>query len=154
MLQYYNYYKTVELSRTALCPLHPEYCSPYPRWETISRDDPSQIVACSVWNMNWQHTAPASAFSVDREWLTEWMSDWARVPASSPVCSCWPDSAPPSLTEPHLQQLQLLSITSIPKIHGQVFLMETVTWNDFLGHKLNTQYTWSFILHWDPMYWG
>ena len=64
---------------------------------TNSRDEPSTIVACIVWNMNWQHTAHAPAFPVEREWLTdtvsEWVSEWARVPASPPVCSCCPDSA-------------------------------------------------------------
>ena len=55
---------------------------------TISRDKPSWLVECSVWNVNWQPTALAPAFS---------------------------------------------QVTSIPKIDGQVFLMEQVTWSDFQG---------------------
>ena len=52
------------------------------------------------------------------------------------VCSCCPVSAPPSFKEPHWWQLQLSSVSSIPKINGQVFLMETVTWNDCYRPKL------------------
>ena len=48
---------------------------------------------------------------------------------------------------------QLFSVTSISKINGQLFLMETITLNDFHGPKLYTQYIWYFILHWDPMAW-
>ena len=110
---------------TALCPLHSKY-------RTILTS------CCSVWNMNWQ-------------WETEWASKWARVSASPPGCSCCPTSAPPSLTEPHKWQLQLSSVTSTPKIDGQAFLMETVTWSDSHGPYFPTQYLWSFILHWDPM---
>ena len=98
-----EYYKEA----TAFWPLHPKY-------RTFLTS------CCSVWNMNWQ-------------WETEWVSKWARVPASPPGCSCCPTSAPPSLTEPHKWQLQLSSVTSTPKIDGQVFLMETVTWSDFHG---------------------
>ena len=90
---------------TALWPLHFKY-------RTILTS------CCSVWNMNWQ-------------WETEWVSKRARVPAFPPGCSCSPTSAPPSLTEPHKWQLQLASVTTTPKIDGQVFLMETVTWSDF-----------------------
>ena len=43
------------------------------------------------------------------------------------------DSCPPSLTEPHWQQLQLSSVTRIPKIDGKVFLMERVTWRDYMA---------------------
>ena len=106
-------------SLTAHWPLHPKY-------RTILTS------CCSVWNMNWQ-------------WKTEWVSKWARVPASPPGCSCCPTSAPPSLTEPHKWQLQLSSVTSPPKIDGQVFLMETVTWSDFYGPF--TSHTVSWILY-------
>ena len=38
------------------------------------------------------------------------------------------------------KSVQLLSVTSIPKIDGQVLLMEAITWNDFHGPKLHTRY--------------
>ena len=78
---------------TAFLPLNPEYSTTYPQREvavTNSRDKPSWLVTCSVWNVNWQPTALALAFSVQREsvsdlvseWVSEWLSDWARVRAS------------------------------------------------------------------------
>ena len=82
-------------SPTALWPLNPKY-------RTILTS------SCSVWNMNWQ-------------WETEWLSKWARIPASPPGCSCCPTSAPPSLTEPHKWQLQLSSVTCTPKIDRKGF---------------------------------
>ena len=59
---------------------------------THSRDEPSWLVAYSIWNMNWQHTAPDHTFSVEREseWVTQCVSEWARVLAFPPVCSCCP----------------------------------------------------------------
>ena len=56
---------------------------------TNSRDEPSRLVACSVWNMNWQHTAPAPAFSVEKESVSdsvsEWVSEWvSQGPCLSP----------------------------------------------------------------------
>ena len=62
---------------TALRPLYLEYYTPYPRWLR-------QILGIS-------HLDLVS---------TEWVSERAKVPASPPVCSCCPASAPPSLTEP------------------------------------------------------
>ena len=52
---------------------------------------------------------------------------------SAQGCSSLLASAPPSPKDPHYWQLQLSSVTSTPKIDGQVFLMETVTWKDFHG---------------------
>ena len=59
---------------------------------TNSRDEPSWLVACSVWNLNWQHIAPAPAFSVEREWVvtqwvTQWVSKWAST-AHWSYCGC------------------------------------------------------------------
>ena len=31
----------------------------------------------------------------DSEWATRWVAEWARIPASPPVCSCCPAYAPP-----------------------------------------------------------
>ena len=86
--------------------------------------------------------------------MTQWVSEWGTLPASPPVCSCCLASAPSSLTEPHKRQMQLSSVTSIPKFDGLVFLMEKVTWNDFYGPKLHTHFCLSLILHWDPLDWG
>ena len=66
---------------------------------TNSRDEPSQIVACSVSNVNWQRTAPAPSFSVEREWVSdsvsEWMSEWvSQSPCLSPSLLMLPNFCP------------------------------------------------------------
>ena len=53
---------------------------------TNSRDKPSWLVACSVWNVNWQHTAPAPAFSVEKEWVSHSVSDWVSEWVSQGPC--------------------------------------------------------------------
>ena len=53
---------------------------------THSRDEPTWLVACSVWNMNWQHTGPAPAFSVEREWVRDSVSDWLCEWVSQGAC--------------------------------------------------------------------
>ena len=65
---------------------------------TNFRDEPSW----RVWNINWQQTAPAPAFSVDRvsEWLSEWLSKWMSEPWSLPL----PQSA-------HVAQLLTLHLS-------------------------------------------
>ena len=79
---------------TALWPLHPVY-------STVG----AILTSCtSVWKENWQHSAPAPAFSLERELVNDSVSDWVS------------ESAPPSLTEPQWRQLQLLSITKTPNM--------------------------------------
>ena len=38
--------------------------------ETNSRDKPSWLFSCCVWNVNWQPTGLAPVFSVQREWVS------------------------------------------------------------------------------------
>ena len=93
--------------------------SPQPSAPCILNIEPSWLVA-----------------AVSQTWIgSERLSEWVSEPGSlsPPGCSWCPTSAPPSLTEPHKRQLQLSSVTSTPRIDGQVFLMETVTWSDFHG---------------------
>ena len=43
---------------------------------TNSRDEASWLIACTVCNVNLKHTAPAPAFSVERESVSDSVSEW------------------------------------------------------------------------------
>ena len=67
---------------------------------TNSRDEPSWLVACSLWNMNWQLPAPAPAYSLEREWPRDWVSESGSLPLpqSAPVPQILPLHLSKSLT--------------------------------------------------------
>ena len=90
----YKYQKGRMTHSTALCPFHPEYCTPYLRWlqQILGMNHQQLLHALSE---TWIGSILLMLLHFQREsdWLTQWVNEWVNEPVSPPVCSCCPDSA-------------------------------------------------------------